>query len=174
MQPEGSLPIHKYPLPVPTLSQLDPIHTPTSHSLKIHFNITLPSTPGSLKWSLSLRFPHQNPAYASPLPVRAICPSIPISILSPEQYLVCSRDHQSTHYAVFSTPLLHHPSYHSLVTSSLLEQIFYSSPYSQIATAYVPPSMWATKFHTHTKQVAELYKIKLSVVHFEFEIRYVT
>jgi len=31
--------------------------------------------PGSSKWSLSLRFPHQNPAYASPLPLRATCPA---------------------------------------------------------------------------------------------------
>ena len=28
---------------------------------------------GSLKWPLSLRFPHQNPVYATPLPIRASC-----------------------------------------------------------------------------------------------------
>ena len=53
--------IHKSPPPVPTLSQLEPVHTPTSHFLKIHFIIIFLSTPGSPKWSLSLKFPHHNP-----------------------------------------------------------------------------------------------------------------
>ena len=60
--------VHKCPPPVHILNQLDPVHTLTSHFLKIHLNIILRSTPGFPKWSLSFRFPYQNPVYASPLP----------------------------------------------------------------------------------------------------------
>ena len=60
--------IHNSPPPVPILRQLDSFHNPTSHFLMIHLNIVLPSTPGSPKWSIFFKFPHQNPLYTSPVP----------------------------------------------------------------------------------------------------------
>jgi hypothetical protein len=39
--------------------------------------------------------------------------------------------------------------FHVLITSSLLGSNILPAPYFQTPSAYVPPSMWATKFHTH-------------------------
>jgi len=72
---EGSPPHSQFMPPVPILSQLEPYHTNKSHFLKIHINIILPSTHGSPKCSLFLRFPNQNPVYASPLLIHATCPA---------------------------------------------------------------------------------------------------
>ena len=41
--------IHKYLPPVPILSQLDPVHTPTAIFLNIHLYIIFPSTSWSPK-----------------------------------------------------------------------------------------------------------------------------
>jgi hypothetical protein len=42
--------------PYPEPDRFNPC--PSSHVSKIQFNIILPSTPGSFKWSPSLRLPH--------------------------------------------------------------------------------------------------------------------
>ena len=84
--------IHKCPPPIPILSQLDPVHTPTSHFLNIHFNInhiyiwvfqevTFPQV-SQLKPCIRLFSP----------PYALHAPHISFSNLSPEQYLVRNTD----------------------------------------------------------------------------------
>ena len=66
---------HNIPPPVPILGQPNPVHIPTHHLLEIHPNIIHPSTPRSPQWSLSLRFPHQDPIHPLSSPIRATCPA---------------------------------------------------------------------------------------------------
>jgi len=54
---------HKRPPTVSILGQPNPVHIPTSHLLEIHPNIIHPSTPRSPQWSLTLRFPQQDPIH---------------------------------------------------------------------------------------------------------------
>ena len=81
--------IQKFPPHVPTLSQLNSVHTPTFHFLKIPLSVILPSTPGSPKLYLFLRFPHQNLVYASPLPIRATCSAqlILLEFITPKNFV---------------------------------------------------------------------------------------
>jgi len=68
--------IHKCPPTVLILRQLNPVYTPTSHFLKLQLIIIYPFTPGSSKWSLSLRFPHLNHVYNDPLPYTCYMPRL--------------------------------------------------------------------------------------------------
>ena len=66
---------HKRPQPVSILGQPNPVHIPTSHLLESHPNIIHPSTPRYPQWSLSLRFPRQDPIHPLSSPIRATFPT---------------------------------------------------------------------------------------------------
>jgi len=140
--------LNNSPPPIPILNQTNPVHAPPSHFLKIHLNIILPPMPGSYKWPLSLWFPTKT-LYAPPLsPVDATCPAHLI-FLDLIPWIIFHQKYRSLSSSLCScsTTLLPRPS---------LAQISSSAFYSGTPSPYVPPSMRATKFHTHTKQQAKL------------------
>ena len=112
MEPEGSLPHSQRPPPVPVLGQPNPVHIPTSHLLESHPNIIHPSTPRSPQWSLSLRFPHQDPTSPLSSPICATCPARLILL----DFI--TRKILGEEYRSFSSSLCN--LLHSHVTSSLL------------------------------------------------------
>jgi hypothetical protein len=67
--------IYTCPPPVPILSQLDLVHTPTSHVLKIHLYIMRPSRPGSSKWPFPSGFPTKTLNEPHPSPIHTTCPT---------------------------------------------------------------------------------------------------
>ena len=122
--------IHKCPPPVPILRQLDPAHAHTSHFLIIHLNIIFSSAPGSSKRSLSLRFPSQNPVYASPFPILATWPAHLILLD------LIARKILGVEYSSLSSPL--RSFLQSPVTSSLLDTNILLNTFSQTPSAYDP------------------------------------
>jgi len=113
MEPEGTLPHSQMTrhLSLSWASSIQSIPLP-SHFLKTHLNINLPSTPGSPKWSLSFRFPYQNPVYACPLTIRATYP-VHLILLN-----FITRTILGEEYRLLSSSLCSF--LYSLITSSLL------------------------------------------------------
>ena len=103
---------HKRPPSISILGQPNPVHIPTSHLLEIHPNIIHPSTPRSPQWSLSLRFPHQDPIHPLSSLTRATCPAHLILLH------FITRTVLGEQYKSFSSSLCN--LLHSHVTSSLL------------------------------------------------------
>ena len=89
------------------LSQIDPVSALPSHFLKIHLNIILPPTRVSSNRSSSLRFPHQNPAFTSFLPIHATC-HVRLILLDLITRIIFGVEYRAkaSCYVVFSTPLL--------------------------------------------------------------------
>ena len=143
--PKGHYCIHKHLPPVPILSGICPFHASPSDSLKIHFNIILPSMPSSSQWSVLLTSFHQNPVCTSS--DRCIC-HMPLPSLS--SWFNHPNDSwwraQIISYALCC--LLHSPLILSLVDPDIFVRTLFS--------ARIPTTMWETEFHIHTKVQAKL------------------
>jgi len=139
----ASLPYLQKPITCPYVSQFNPV-LPPFHFLEIHFKITLPSTPRSSRWSLSPQVSPPNPyVQISSSPYLLNYPPISTFLIWLPEYLVRITDNKAPCHVVFSIPLLPRPSQ---------DQTSSSAPSSQTPSAYLPPSVWENKFHTHTKQ----------------------
>ena len=142
MEPEGLLPLSQEPAtcPYPEPEQSSPC--PPTHFLKVLINI-LPSTPGSSKWSLSFRCPHQNHVYISSLPQTRYMPR-PSHLLD-----FITRTILGEHYSTLSFSLcsfLHSPLTSSLLGPNNLPSTLFSN------TLSLRSSLSVTKFHTHITQ----------------------
>ena len=142
MEPEGLSPHSQQP-PTYPYPELDPSSLyPPSNLSKIRLNIILPSTPGSSKFFPSLRFSHSNAECTSSLPHMCY-----MSCPSQSSWL----DDLNICWGVQSIKPLVMQSFHYPFTSSLLgPNILLSTLFSK-TLSHIPPPMWATNFHNHTK-----------------------
>ena len=151
MELEGSLPHTQQPA---TRSYSEPYQCspyPPSYFLNMHFNIVLSSMPWSSKWSVSLRFPHQNPIRTSPL--------------THTRYMPCpshSRfDHPNSIWWAFSSStcsLLHSPVTSSLVGPNTLLSSLFSDTFS-LGSSFNVTDQVSHPYKTTGKIVAVYIKI---------------
>ena len=131
--------LYKSPSLLCILCQINPVHAPPSHVLKIHFNIILPSIPMFSKWSPSLRFPNHNSICTSSLPPNTCHMTWPCHL-----YLITwivFSGLQIMKLIMQASPL---PYYLIPLRPKYLPQ----HPVLKQPSASVPPLMWKTKFHT--------------------------
>ena len=145
MEPQGSLPhsqVHTTcPYPEPT--RFTPY--PTSHFLKIHLNIIIPSTPGSLKWFFPSGFPTKILYTPPPFTTRATCPTNLILLV------LITRKILGGEYRSLSSSLCNFLRSH--VNSSLLgPNILLNTLFSNTLSLRSSLNVRDQVSHTHTKQ----------------------
>ena len=125
---------HKRPPPVPILGQPNPFQIATCHLLEIHPNIIHTSTPRSLQWSPSLRFPHQDLKHFLSSPTRATCPTHLI-LLDFITRTILGEEYKSFSSSLCS--LLHSPVPSSLLGQNILLNTIFSNTLSFLSSRNV-------------------------------------
>jgi hypothetical protein len=124
--------IHKVPLYVPILSQINPFHAPHPTSWKsivvLSSHLCLGLTSGSF---LHVSPPKTCTHFSSPHTSHMPRPS-PARFNYPEKKLMRNGDHKSPPYVLFPIPLLSRPFW---------AKILFSAPYVRKQSTYIPPTM---------------------------------
>ena len=134
---------HKRPPTVSILNHPNPVHITTSHLLDIRPNIIHPSTPKSPQWSLSFRFPHQDPIRPPLLPIRATCPANLI-LLDFITRTILGEEYRSLSYSLCS--LLHSPVTSSFLGPNILLNTVFSNTLSFLSSLNVRVICWKSRF----------------------------
>ena len=137
--------IYKCPLHVPIPSHINPVCGLPTHFLNIHILILL-SMPGSSKWSLSLRFPHQNPVHTFPLShttcsIHLILLNLITKIIFGEEY----RSLSSSLGRVLHSPITLSISYY-IQWGKWVGRVYDDGPFSTFTSYSIQPSLhWKYK-----------------------------
>jgi hypothetical protein len=144
-EPEASSPHSQQPATGPCLEPVESNPHPQANLPKIHYDPIFSPTPWSSKWSPSVGLSHKNLVHLSLLSHACHMPrphspwlDLPNGIWGWVQIM----KFLIVQLPLFSCHLI--PSY---------VQIFFSEPCSQTPAVFA----WETKFHTHTKQLVELW-----------------
>jgi hypothetical protein len=141
--------VHKSPLLVLILSQINPVHNTPFCLSNIYLNIILLHSPRSACRSPTAWLPQQNPVCTPFLPLRAIF--LAHLVLLDLMMLIIFGDKNSCgvpHCVIFTNLLIFHPS---------SVQTFSSAPFSEKPSVCVLPLISETKFYTNIKLQVKLY-----------------
>jgi len=133
--------------------QMNLVRASIPYLFKVRFNIILQSPSRSTSRAFSLRFSHLN---------RVCFPTyVPHARPVSSSFLLVTRIIVGEQYKSWNYPLRNfHQSHFNPTVLGL--HIFLITLFSA-PSAYVPPSLWETKFHTHTKP-----QVKLLIVYLNF------